>query len=134
MMLDGAPQVLISEFLAVNRDGLRDEDGDASDWIEIHNPTAATINLEGWHLSDNDDRLEKWTFPSVDIPPGGFLVVFASNKDRADVGAPLHTNFQLSSGGDGIFDPLDIVAALTDGRYSPGPAAADSVFAALSGE
>ena len=78
----GAPQALISEFLAANSNGLLDEDGDTSDWIEIHNPTAATINLEGWHLTDNDGNLDKWTFPSVEIAPGGFLVVFASDRFR----------------------------------------------------
>lgn len=93
-------QVVISEFLAANSNGLRDEDGDTSDWIEIHNPTAATINLEGWHLTDNDNNLDKWTFPSVEIAPGGFLVVFASKKDRAQAGSELHTDFQLSSGGE----------------------------------
>ncbi|MDC0937352.1 lamin tail domain-containing protein, partial [Pirellulales bacterium] len=97
MMLDGAA---ISEFVAANSNGLLDEDGDASDWIEIHNPTAEMINLAGWRLSDNDNQLDKWTFPSVEIPPDGYLVVFASKKDRADVGSPLHTNFQLSSGGE----------------------------------
>jgi hypothetical protein len=93
-------QALISEFLSANSSGLRDEDGDASDWIEIHNPTAVTINLEGWHLTDKDGNLDKWTFPSVEIAPGGFLVVFASKKDRAQVGSELHTDFELRSGGE----------------------------------
>ena len=35
-------QAVISEFLSANNSGLRD--GDASDWIEIHNPSAATID------------------------------------------------------------------------------------------
>mgnify|MGYP003898051365 CR=1 FL=1 len=32
-------QAVLSEFLADNATGLRDEDGDTSDWIEISNPT-----------------------------------------------------------------------------------------------
>jgi hypothetical protein len=91
---------IISEFLAANSNGLLDEDGHASDWIEIYNPTAATVNLDGWHLTDNDNRLDKWTFPSVDLPAGQFLVVFASKKDRTDVGSQLHTNFLLGSNGE----------------------------------
>ena len=35
----GAP--VITEFLAANSSGLADEDGDFSDWIEIHNPDSA---------------------------------------------------------------------------------------------
>ena len=31
-------QAVLSEFLADNATGLRDEDGDTSDWIEISNP------------------------------------------------------------------------------------------------
>ena len=93
-------QAVISEFVSANSNGLRDEDGDTSDWIEIYNPTVATIDLDGWHLTDNDNNLDKWTFPSVEIAPGGFLVVFASKKDRAQVGFELHTDFQLSSGGE----------------------------------
>lgn len=73
--------MLVSEFLAANSNGLRDEDGDTSDWFEIYNPTAGTIHLEGWHLTDNEDNLAKQTFPSVEITPGGIFEVFASMKD-----------------------------------------------------
>ena len=37
---------VISEFMAVNHSTLQDADGDYSDWIEIHNPTTAPVNLE----------------------------------------------------------------------------------------
>ena len=44
--------------LKSDRDGLVDEDGDYSDWIEIHNPTTQAIDLAGWHLTDEADNLE----------------------------------------------------------------------------
>src|SRR5688572_20863195 len=91
--------VRITEFMAVNRTTLADEDGDFPDWIEIHNGGAALVNLAGWHLTDNSGNPDKWTFPSVNLAAGQWLVVFASNKDRANAGSPLHTDFQL--GGDG---------------------------------
>src|SRR5262245_57692112 len=81
--------VFISEFLASNDTGLTDEDGDHSDWIEIYNSGATTVNLGGWRLTDESGVLDKWVFPSVDLAPKGFLLVFASNKDRAAAGAPL---------------------------------------------
>src|SRR5690606_35780390 len=68
-MLSAGP-VIISEFLASNDDGLRDRDGDASDWIELHNPTGAAVDLAGWSLTDDADEPDKWAFPSVAIPPG----------------------------------------------------------------
>ncbi|MGC3959328.1 MAG: lamin tail domain-containing protein [Verrucomicrobiota bacterium] len=92
--------VVISEFLAVNTGGLTDEDGDSSDWIEIHNNATTALNLAGWRLTDEADNLDKWVFPSTNLSPGGYLVVFASGKNRAISGAPLHTSFSLSAEGE----------------------------------
>ncbi|MCZ6793074.1 MAG: lamin tail domain-containing protein [Planctomycetota bacterium] len=91
---------LISEFLARNRSTLDDEDGDSSDWLEIHNPDAFRVELGGWYLTDDPADLRKWEFPAVALEPGGFLVVFASGKDRRRLAGELHTNFQLSSIGE----------------------------------
>ena len=44
----GAP--LITEFMAANDSTLADEDGEFSDWIEIHNPDSTPISLAGYHL------------------------------------------------------------------------------------
>ena len=46
-------QVVISEFMAENSDTLVDEDGDSSDWIELHNESASAVNLLGWTLTDD---------------------------------------------------------------------------------
>ena len=95
--LPAAP--VITEFMASNDSTLNDEDGDSSDWIEIHNPDASPINLAGYHLTNNGAAPTLWTFPSVTIAAGDYLVVFASNKDRALSGSELHTNFKISAGG-----------------------------------
>jgi hypothetical protein len=60
-----ASQPVITEFMASNSSDFRDGDGNASDWIEIYNPTAQAINLAGWHLTDDDENLDKWTFPAA---------------------------------------------------------------------
>lgn len=98
---------LLNEFLSSNGNGLLDEDGDRSDWIEIYNPDQTLLDLQGYHLTDSDD-LTQWTFPEgVTIPPGGYLVVFASDKNRAVAGRQLHTNFKLDPDGDylALVDP-----------------------------
>ena len=94
----GSP--VISEFLASNRGGLRDEDGETSDWIELHNPDPVPVQLEGWTLTDTRTELAKWRFPAVELPAGGYRVVFASGKNRGIPGAPLHTNFKLDAEGE----------------------------------
>jgi len=95
-----AEDVFISEFMAVNNSTLADEDGDFSDWIEIHNSGAMPVNLNGWFLTDKLSQLTERRFPATNLPPNGYLVVFASGKDRRVPGAPLHTNFKLSSSGE----------------------------------
>lgn len=94
-----AQSLMITEFLAVNDGPLRDENGDTSDWIEIHNASDTPANLLGWYLTDSVANLVKWQFPQVEVPAGGFIVVFASGKNRTLM-RPFHTNFKLGSGGD----------------------------------
>lgn len=96
--LHAAP--VISEFMASNATTVADEDGAYSDWIEIHNPDAVAVDLAGWFLTDSATNKSKWQFPAVVVPAGGYLVVFASSKDRRIPGATLHTNFSLSAQGE----------------------------------
>ena len=95
-----AQSVVISEFMASNTTTLTDEDGDYSDWIELYNSSANTVNLAGWYLTDKATDLTHWKFPSTNLGPSSFMVVFASNKNRRVPGAPLHTNFKLGASGD----------------------------------
>ncbi len=97
---DPGVELVISEFMAANDRTLADEDGDYSDWIEIYNPCLATVSLAGWSLTDDPDELTKWRFPAISLARGEFLVVFASGKNRAVAGAPLHTSFKLDAGGE----------------------------------
>ncbi len=131
------PSVRINEFLAINSNGLADEDGDRSDWIELHNSGPEAADLAGWSLSDNAEDPDKWVFPNVQIPSGGFLTVFASGKNRTDPVFDLHANFKLDGSGEylALFEPLgraasefspaypeqsaDVSYAFLDGAYLP---------------
>ena len=79
-------QVVINEYCASSTSFL-DEYGDNADWIELYNTSSSDVNLEGWHLSDKATNLTKWTFPSVTLPAGGHLLVFASGKDLYEYSA-----------------------------------------------
>ena len=93
-------ELILSEFLASNIKNLADEDGAFEDWIEIRNTGTERASLAGWFLSDNSKDLRKWQFPATNLNAGASLVVFASNKDRHEIGKPLHTNFKLSQSGE----------------------------------
>ncbi len=92
-----ATDVHVTEFMAGNESGARDNDGDLSDWIEIYNAAAQPLDLGGWYLTDNAANLTKWRFPNgLVLPPDTYLLVWASDKNRTSLAAPLHTNFKLS--------------------------------------
>src|SRR5689334_11073189 len=95
-----AADPVISEFMANNDKTVVDKDGAYSDWIEIYNRGDASANLDGWFLTDDSGELTKWRFPAVTLPAGGYLVVFASQKDLATAGQELHTNFSLNAAGE----------------------------------
>ena len=95
----GLGQVVISEFMEKNRAVLRDEDGDFSDWIELHNQSGEAVSLAGWTISDKESKLG-WPLPELMLEPGQRLLLFASGKDRQ--GEQLHTDFALS-GEEGVY-------------------------------
>ena len=92
--------IRISEIMADNGSVLLDEDGDSADWIELHNTSDSPVDLNGWYLTDDAADLNQWSFPATPIAAKGFLVVFASDKDRSTAGSELHTNFKLSASGE----------------------------------
>ena len=113
----GSP-LRVNELMASNGSTIVDEDGDASDWIELVNTGKATLDLAGHGLSDDPSLPYRWTLPAVSLEPGGFLLVFASGKDRADPAGELHANFSIAASGETILltapsgDPADLVEAV----------------------
>lgn len=99
-LLPAQASVVINEFQASNGSTLADEDGDFPDWIELFNGGSDPVALGGWTLSDDPADPGRWTFPPRTIGPGGFLLVFASGKDRAPAIGPLHADFAISSEGE----------------------------------
>ncbi len=75
-------QVVINEVCQRNGNVLMDKDGDYEDWIELYNAGKDTINLKNYSLADRKDRLRKWRFPEVLLPPNAYLIVFASGKNK----------------------------------------------------
>ena len=98
--MPAAANLYLTEFLADNTAGLRDSDGEYSDWIEIFNASPVPADLEGHYLTDDESALTKWSFPAVELGPGQFMLVFASEKNRRDPEAELHTNFKIDKEGE----------------------------------
>ncbi|HOP04428.1 MAG TPA: CotH kinase family protein [Tenuifilaceae bacterium] len=122
----------INEVMPSNTAVLADEEGDFEDWIEIFNFGQTAINLNGYGISDDELAPYKWTFPSISIQPGEYMLVWASGKDRNIVGQPFHTNFNVNASGETIYltDPdgnlvdefpsVDVPTDYSYGKYPNG--------------
>ena len=116
----GAQSLVINEVLASNSSFDYDDFFQFEDWIEIYN-TGSILNLEGYHLSDDPDTLDKWVFPSSNpglttILPGGHMRIWCDDDEQQGED---HTNFKLSSEGETVFlvepDGQTIVDSITFG-------------------
>lgn len=80
--------------------GNQDECGHYSDWIEIYNYGAETLDLAGMYITDDSTNMTKYMFPygfaETKIEPGKCVIVWADDESWR---GPLHTNFKISSTG-----------------------------------
>ncbi|MCH2327573.1 MAG: lamin tail domain-containing protein, partial [Rhodospirillales bacterium] len=72
----------LNEILASNRTGRLNDEGQTSDWIEIHNPGTAPVRLGGYRLTNDPNVPDKWAFPNNRIQAGGYHLVWMSGLDR----------------------------------------------------
>lgn len=89
----------INEVLAINSSqGLDPDNNNFVDWIEIYNSNIAPVDLSGYYLTDNLNRLNKWEIPAGTIvPSGGYLMFWADGLD-----VDYHLNFRLDADGEEI--------------------------------
>jgi hypothetical protein len=96
--------LVINEFMAANNGLLVDPQGQADDWLEIHNTADQTIDAAGLYLTDDPAVPTKWEIPTnlpalTRIPPQGYMLIWLDG-DTADPG--LHAGFKLDAEGDEI--------------------------------
>jgi hypothetical protein len=109
--------VVINEALTASTDPLEDA-------IELFNPTANSVDISGWWLSDDPSNLQKFQIPpGTTIPAGGFQV-FYENQFNPTPG--IGNSFSLSSLGDElILSAIDGTGALSgyrdQGRFGAAP-------------
>src|SRR5204863_4126648 len=84
-----APAVRLNEIMAENG-GAVDNGGTFPDYVEIQNTGGSPVSLAGWSLTD-DGNARKFVFPSVDVPSGGYLVVWCDDTTNTTPG--IHTGF-----------------------------------------
>ena len=91
--------VVISELMPTNNQVVNHE-GTYPDMIELFNAGAKTIDLEGMRLTDDLRRPDKYSFPSIQMQPGEYLVLLANDPDHT---SGSHVGFSLDQRGEGIY-------------------------------
>jgi Lamin Tail Domain/Secretion system C-terminal sorting domain len=95
--------VVVNELMASNTKTMKDPNGQFDDWIELYNKSNATVNLSGWSISDDANKLNKWKFPQgTSIPANGYLIVWADEDSAQNTATSLHANFKLSGSGEAV--------------------------------
>lgn len=125
-------ELIITEFMAANDGGESNNSngwypienqvpGTSDDWIEIQNTSGSTLDLGGWHLTDDPADPMKWSFPTpTNIAAGQYLIVYASGSGVPDANGNLHTNFRLAS--DGEYLALTSPVGSVFSEFNPGGA------------
>jgi len=103
-----APNVALRLHELLASPGLADLSpwGGGSDWIELHNTGASSMDLSGMSLSTRFPEAGEWRFPSgTQISPGAYLVVWMEPAREASKSSqpPLNSGMGLSTEGDAVF-------------------------------
>lgn len=75
------PQVVVNEIMA-DPAAVSDDNGE---WIEVHNPGAAAVELDGWTLLSNNDAPHVIAAP-VTVPAGGYAVLARNGRRNRNGG------------------------------------------------
>ncbi|MBC8002669.1 MAG: lamin tail domain-containing protein [Opitutaceae bacterium] len=93
------PALWINEVQPLNTTGILDNFGEREPWIELHNPSASPLSLNGLFLTDQFTNLTRWAFPAgSSINPGQFLVIWADGEPGESTVSQFHTTFRLTNG------------------------------------
>ena len=70
--------------MADNTD-IKDEAGEAEDWIEIYNGGEEDIYLGQYYLSDNLQKPDKWLMPDITLPAKSWVSFGLMRMDHRDL-------------------------------------------------
>jgi spore coat protein CotH len=137
-----AGDLCINEIMADNDAIIEDPDeaGAFEDWVELYNPTTASIDLSGKYLTDDVSDPTQWQFPAgSSIAAGGFLLIWADGEPEQGNN---HASFKLSSGGETValydtdgttlIDSIEFGEQTTDVSYGRSPDGGDTLDVMLT--
>ena len=87
--------LIISEVMPSNAKYLMQSDGEYYDWVEVKNISDDRIRLSNYSLSDDPEKLHKFTLPDVMLDPGECYIIICSGNTEL-TGKYVHAPFSIS--------------------------------------
>ena len=87
--------LIISEVMPSNAKYLMQSDGEYYDWIEVKNISDSDVRLSKYALSDDSEKLHKFTLPDVTLEPGECYIIICSGNTEL-TGKYVHAPFTVS--------------------------------------
>lgn len=117
------PAVVISEVVTANRSTITNQAGRLCDWVELYNPTASAVVLEGVYLSDDAADRMKWQIPTMTLEAGQRIVICCSGSNAPEGEADFSLSREgftlLLSGAVGnVIDQVDVPRMDEDRSWS----------------
>lgn len=89
--------VILNEVMPANKETLKDNYGESSDWVELFNNSTSDVSLLNYMLTDDPSKPETFVFPDITIKAGEYLVVYASGRNESDVAnGIIHLPFKIN--------------------------------------
>lgn len=92
----------IYEIVASNTGMGARPDGEFTDWIEIKNISAETVELSDYFLSDKNKSRLKWQLPAMKLKSGELLMIYCDGAEDMEDGC-VHASFSISASGERIW-------------------------------
>jgi subtilisin-like proprotein convertase family protein len=92
---------LVINELMIDTTVVSDANGE---WIELYNPTATAVNIQGWYIAEDGPGIHQIT-ASLVVPSNGYVVLCRNIDPQVNGGVTCQyqlTNFGLLNGGDSV--------------------------------
>lgn len=115
----GRKSLRINEVMVDNQSSIVDDFGNRSAWIELHNPTAAAVDISSIYLTDDPSNPTKYFVPRGDsatkIGKGQQVLFWADGEPNHGT---FHLNFTLTPGRDNFIaiydaDGINLIDSVT---------------------
>ncbi|HON09110.1 MAG TPA: lamin tail domain-containing protein, partial [Verrucomicrobiota bacterium] len=96
MPLPPLPPIWLNEVQPASINGLTNELGEPSGWVEIYNNGDSDVDLSEFYLANNYTNITQWKFPQdTIIGSNQFLTVYLDGRTELNSPTNLHTSFTI---------------------------------------